>query len=285
MTARGVLFLLAACVALVACGGGDAPQPGAPGAVRIATNSPAVGVMLRDLGAADALVGRSGWDVASPASVPVVGDAAGLDYERLASVRPTHVYLESGAAQPPRRLVTLGEDVGYTIRTFQLTGLDAAVTLADELHVLVGGDGRPPSADFADALRADAGLADAGRVLLLVAGDPPAALGPGSAHDELLRRMGATPAITEGGPYMPLDAEDLLAVAPDAIVVFDPNAAAGEGWRGAMEGYASLPVPAFERGRVALVGDAEALMASTSLLRVARRLRGLLAGWAAGRGG
>ncbi|MEO1009000.1 MAG: hypothetical protein AAFX79_10555 [Planctomycetota bacterium] len=258
-------------------------------ALRIATTSPAVGVLLRDFGASDLAVGRSGWDVALPSDVAVVGDAAGVDLESLLAAQPTHLYIESSGG-PPEAAARLADRAGFEIRTFPLVGLDDLIAIADDVHALVSRDrdaGEPPSARFAEALRPDASLAGAGRVLVLMAGTPPAALGPGSVHQEVLERIGGVAALPEGRAYLPLDAEDVLAIDPDAIVLLDPrergdpSAAAGDGTRleAALGILARLPITAIEDGRVALVDDPEVLMASTSTLRYARELRAQLERW------
>ncbi|OAB61380.1 hypothetical protein AY599_13470 [Leptolyngbya valderiana BDU 20041] len=267
-------------VLLAACGEAPAPPPGA--GVRIATTSPAVGIMLRDFGAQDLAVGRSGYDVALAPSLPVVGDAAGIDLERLSAVAATHVYYESGASAVPAGLTELADDVGFEIRAFELTSLEQLIELASDVHGLVSDEvdaGRPPVERFEDALEHNADLAGAGRVLLLMPGTPAAALGPRSVHHEVLIRIGGTPAIEDGRPYMPLDAEDVLEIAPDAIVLLAPGKA--EDWRALLGPLAELPVPAIERGRVAVLRDEEVLMASTSTLRYADALRKRLESWAA----
>ena len=63
----------------------------------------------------------------------------------------------------------------------------------------------------------------AGRVLLLWPTNPPAAVGPGSFHHEVLVRAGGRPAIESGSAYIELDAEGVLALAPDAIMVISPR--------------------------------------------------------------
>lgn len=267
------VLLLAAC--------GESPERPPEAGVRIATTSPAVGIMLRDFGAQGLAVGRSGYDVALDPSLPVVGDAAGIDLERLSAVGATHVYYESGASAVPAGLSELAGGVGFEVRAFELTSLEQLIELAGDVHGLVSSEveaGPPPAELFGAALAMDAGLADAGRVLLLIPGAPAAALGPGSVHHAVLVRIGGTPALEAGRPYMPLDAEDVLEIAPDAIVLLAPGKA--EDWRTLLGPLAGLPVPAIEGGRVAVLRDEEVLMASTSTLRYAAELRGRLEAWA-----
>ncbi|MFI4916328.1 MAG: ABC transporter substrate-binding protein [Phycisphaerales bacterium JB060] len=268
-----LVLLLAAC--------GEPPEAPPEAGVRIATTSPAVGIMLRDFGAQDLAVGRSGYDVALDPALPVVGDAAGIDLERLSAVGATHVYYESGASTVPAGLTEMAGDVGFEVRAFELTSLEQLIDLANDVHGLVSGEvdaGQPPGALFEAALEHDEAFADAGRVLLLMPGTPAAVLGPGSVHHEVLVRVGGTPVLDAGRPYMPLDAEDVLEIGPDAIVLLAPGKA--EDWRTLLGPLAELPVPAIEAGRVAVLRDEEVLMASTSTLRYAAELRGRLEAWA-----
>ncbi|MEQ8318165.1 MAG: hypothetical protein RIE77_05780 [Phycisphaerales bacterium] len=268
-----VLLVLAAC--------GEAPSSPPTSGLRIATTSPAVGIMLRDFGADDLAVGRSGYDVALDPALPVVGDAAGVDLERLSGLGATHVYYESGASAAPVGLTELADEIGFELRAFELTSLEQLADLASNVHALVSEEvnpGPPPAERFEAALATDADLAAAGRVLLLMPGTPAAALGPGSVHHEVLVRLGGVSALGGGRPYMPLDVEDVLTISPDAIVLLAPGK--DDDWRALLGPIAELPIPAVERGRVAVLRDDEVLMASTSTLRYADELRERLRAWA-----
>jgi ABC-type hemin transport system substrate-binding protein len=109
-------------------------------------------------------------------------------------------------------------------------------------------------------------------------GEPAAALGPGSVHHEVMVAIGGVSALEAGRPYMPLDAEDLLTLSPEAIVLLAPGKDGD--WRALLGSLAELPVPAIENGRVAVFRDDEVLMASTSTLRYAQELRRQLGEWA-----
>lgn len=271
--------LLAACVLIAGCDRSADERPST--GVRIATTSPAVGTMLRDFGAQSLAVGRSGYDVALDPALPVVGDAAGIDLERLSALNATHVYVETGASAAPAGLRELASAAGFELVAFELTNMAQLESLAQDVHALVSSEvdaGPAPAELFDAALARDAGLAGAGRVLLLMPGNPPAALGPGSVHHEVLVIMGGVPAVAEGRPYMPLDAEDVLGLSPDAIVLLAPGEE--QSWRQLLGPLGELPVAAIESGRVAVLRDDDVLMASTSTLRYARDLRALLEAWA-----
>ena len=63
----------------------------------------------------------------------------------------------------------------------------------------------------------------AGRVLVLYGVDPPAAFGPETYVDDILRGLGATNALVRPG-YPELSLEDLIVLSPDTVLVLgDPG--------------------------------------------------------------
>lgn len=230
-----------------------APAPAAR-PQRVVALSPAIALTLRTLGRADALAGRHAFDAWSDPALPICGDQAGLDYEALIRVDPTHVLLQTSALRDiPPRLTDLAAQRRWHVRALPMLTLDQ---VADALALLEADFAPPtppappapgaphstrprdaatktasgPADSLAQRLRRAAaprqGLdaARAGRVLILYGGSPPAALGPGSFHHDLLVRLGATPALTRGQPFMALSTEDLLALKPDAIILVAPRA-------------------------------------------------------------
>lgn len=305
------LFTLACTLlwALAACEKKSGPakssvQP-APGAVspRIVVLSPALAVILRDLGLESAIVGRHAWDMALDTSLPICGDQAGVDYEALLKVNPTHVVVQWGARELPGRFSELAHGQGWAVIDLNPLSLDdistAARSLAAAFAPAIEAQGSKAKADqMLAALDAACTTADEapwkGRVLLLESVDPPAALGPTSWHHEILIRMGASSALAGGGPYQRLDAEDLLKLAPDGIVLLQPrdrNAPAdsarnmsGEFPEGELErrlgSLAGLNLPAVKAGRVAIIDEPLALTPSTSIIDFRRRLREVFKAWA-----
>ncbi|MFG0285770.1 MAG: ABC transporter substrate-binding protein [Phycisphaerales bacterium JB039] len=262
--------------------------------MRLAVLSPALGIVIRDIGAADLVVARHGWDLALDASIPVGGDQSGLDYESLLRARPTHVLLEWPGA-PPERLMRLAEQRGWTVLDYETLSLDDMMRAADDLHAQFAPEpkGPAPSARLREAIGSARPHEGAGRVLLIVPGSVPAALGPGSFHHEILVRLGATPAITEGGPWITLDGEDAMEIAPDSIVIIDPRprgvapgpAPTWDALAARLGRMATLPIPAIESRRVALMAEPEDLTPSTAMIDWARRLRGILEAWDRDEGG
>ncbi|MGV6815159.1 MAG: ABC transporter substrate-binding protein [Phycisphaerales bacterium] len=251
---------------------------------RFVVLSPAIGVMLQDLGFEDSIVGRHTYDTALSKSIPVVGSHLDIDYELLIELNPKtlddiantidDLYLKFvGFHDEPR-----SDDSLFDLR------LDPTKKFDVEL----------PSARLANAWSPIGPSATkAGRVLVLAGIEPPGAMGPGSFHAQLIERLGLTPAIVDGGMWQELDYEDVIELAPDSILVFapepasiDPNALIGEpmpmDWEQIMArlgGLGALPIPAIEHHRVAIITDPLGLLPSSSLARVADEVREAVEGW------
>ncbi|MEM7623141.1 MAG: hypothetical protein AAF235_08035 [Planctomycetota bacterium] len=289
--------------------------------LRLVVLSPAIGVIARDIGLEDAIVGRHDFDFVLADSVPKVGDQTAIDYEALLATRPTHVITQWGSRDLPPRLVDLADQRGFKLIDYELLTLDHIAEVADDLFLdFVQPPGRAgfqpgtsdditprfidPAEAFGRALPSERmarawrqrgdGFADLGRVLLLGSVDPPAVLGPGSFHHQVLVRIGGTPAVESGSPWMELDAEDVLRLAPDAVVLVAPrsmgaNSPAAGAAMSSDDGaerlearfgiIARLGVPASSSGRLAVIDDPLSLLPSTSMIRFADDLAAVLDGW------
>jgi len=290
----------------------DAP-PGdkalqATGTPRIVALSPAVAVTLRDLGLADRIVGRHGYDLALDPAVPVCGDQLGIDYEALIRVRPTHILTEWGAREIPARLKELAAANNWSLRDYTQLKLDDVIDNTVKLGLefagkdaaALGGDAHaeaPPAALGSLVNRMQAAWRKphkpltAGRILLLESIDPPAAVGPGSFHQDILQRIGGTPAITSGKAYMTLDLEDILRLAPDGIVLLAPRPprtpegppASTRDLIKRLGRIGTLDIPAIRNSRVALIDDPCCLLPGSSLLIYSEQLEAVLAAWSSPR--
>lgn len=307
-----ILTALAACL-LVACDPGLLGSNGANETAthtpkpRIVVLAPALGVILRDLGLEDDIVGKHAWDMALGNSIPAVGTHDDPDLESILRLQPTHLIVQDMEARVPESLRRMAEREGWTLWGFPLLTLDDIATTTDELHFrLIGEPTRDPrTIDPTEHLareRPSGRLADAwsdrgppaqraGRVLLLAGVDPAGAMGPASFHHQLIERLGAAPAITTGGPWQELDHEDILRLAPDAILLFrpaptDPNPV---GLRArptraealaALGGIATLDIPAVREGRVAIIDHPLGLLPASSLAEVADEIAKAFEHWA-----
>lgn len=306
-----IVVVAFAVLPLGACGRGDANnERPAEEEARIVAMSPAIAVMLRDLGLGERIVGRHGFDAWTDQDVPVCGDQAGVDVEMLLAVAPTHVLFEGDA---PAAVVRLGEKHGWVVRSWRLLTLDEVrgglldlcalfegEIEAGRCEELVGAFDRAMSArggEEANAEGAEGSAESAGKdegdsrrgVLLLMGVEPPTALGPGSFHHQILERLGGGAtgaAIEEGGPYMVLSAEDVLALDPDGIILFQPRAPgaapASSGLSdpaAALGALAALDLAAARNGRVAVIDDPLGFVPGTNLIRLADEMAETLLRW------
>lgn len=280
-------FSILLLVALASLGCRDSGVPPATGddAPRIASMSPAISIMLHDLGLADRIVGRHGSDNWVDASVPVVGDQSGLDYETLARAKPTHVLMQESAGGTPALLEELANERGWTVLTLPLLQLDE---ISGAVEALASAFSEQPGVpDRADALlarmrsawaaRPDL-AAGAGRTLCVYWVSPISVAGPGSFHHDLLLRMGIDALPESGGAYITLDREDLKRLNPDSILILSPDVSEDE-LAGAIASWRSLGVVAVEEGRVAVLNDWRFLTPSTAMIDFADRIAAVINGW------
>jgi ABC-type Fe3+-hydroxamate transport system substrate-binding protein len=286
---------LTLCLILIACDR-RAATPAATGP-RIVSMSPAIGLILADLHDEPYCVGRDGHDVGLPDSLPIMGDQMRQDYEAIISASPTHVFTQWGSLDPPARLAELAKTNHWVLSDSRLLSLAdiRETTLKIDSQVCDALHKPSPSPECAalvkkmdEAFAPHPGrYAGLGRVLLLAAATPPAAFGPGSCHYELLQSLGATPAITSGAAYINLDAEDILRLSPDAIILINPRSRFAqptpeEAAKNQTDRLAPLTlydIPAAKNHRLALIDDPVAYIPSTSMIHLADQVREILDGW------
>ncbi len=289
------------CVLIAACGkhptgsassNDTVPQDSHPveshPPVRVVSLSPAVSAILRDLDLQDRVVGRSSYEIALPRSLEICGDQAGIDYEALLRVHPTHIITQWGARPLPERLRELADENHWTLLDVGLVRLDDIPRVTLELATWLTPEDRSRARALVDrmskAWRRRDGLEGVGKILLLASVDPPAALGPGSFHHDLLLKLGGVPALTEGLAYTRLDHEDLVRLAPDAIVLISPRgpdepAEDSPTALASMGPIARLDLPALRSGRVAVESDPLCHTPSTAMIGVGERLAATLEAW------
>jgi len=237
-------------------------------------------ITLRDLGAADLIVGRHGWDMVLDKSIPVVGDETGIDYEALLRVRPTHIVLEKGAKGLPPRLEEMATTQGWTIVALPMLSLADVEGAVPALAEVVGtSEAREKAASVAHEMekawsRSDAVADTFGRTLILASTDPIGVMGPGSFHYEMLQRMGAHPLPDEGAAWITLSKEDLVRLDPDSIILLIPGEPAKESGVHALGSLSKLPIQAVGGNRVFVVHHPFSQTPSTALIEVAKEIAG-----------
>ncbi len=281
------LVILIALTALVGCRSersgaeSDAATAEAQASLRIVSLSPAMSIILADLGLADRIVGRHGFDRTLDSALPVVGDQTGVDYETIARVEPTHIIIEQGADGLPAMLGSLAAERGWTIVARPMLALDdipaatnaLAETFADQPGVAARhADLR---ARFDRAWATDTMLAQRlGRTLVVYWTSPIGVAGPGSFHHDLLVRLGVTALPGSGGPYQTLDAEDLRRLGPESVLLLAPDLTDAD-IDAVRERWKAWEIPAAVRGRVTAIRRWTFLTPSTSMIEFAEELRRL----------
>lgn len=268
--------LLVACDRSTPSTGTTTANASPDGAPRLAVLSPALAQTLRDLGAGDRIVARHGWDSFTPATIPPVGNEGGIDYESLLKAHPTQVIMEAGAKEPPARLGELAASNNWTIVRVPNLKLD---DIASGTTTLGAATGIPSTQaeelrqHFADAFKGDPDIAQrAGRVLVLIGVDPPALVGPGSFHHEMIERLGADAVPDSGAPFIQWSVEDVLKCDPDTIVLLAPGSTSQDP-RSNLGPLAKINLRCLNRGAVIVVTDPKAHLPATSLAGIASDLR------------
>ena len=283
---------------------------------RFVVFSPAIGVMLRDLGFEDSIVGKHAYDTALSDSIAVVGSHIDIDYEMLIRLSPSDLFFERNSVEIPQRVQELASANDWQIWTYELKTLDDIATTIDDLYLkLVGLKEKQvnddnfldfdidPTAKFDVELPSDRlasswspigrAASNAGRTLVLAGVDPPGAMGPGSFHAQLIGRLGIDAAIVEGGMWQELDLEDIIDLAPDSILVCMPSKPSSDDLIGEPESMtwaqiqakvgkvSTLPIPAVEHQRIAIIEHPLGLLPSSSLGQVADEVAAAVRAWKA----
>jgi iron complex transport system substrate-binding protein len=272
---------------LTACKPADPEGVAADVHPRIVSLSPAISRTLVDLGLGDRIVGRSRFcDFLDP-SIPVVGDLLEANYERLISLHPTHVLLQTPAAGADRRLLALARVHGWEVH--QWTALDTI----DDIRQLVRE--LPPTLFEPDGARAAelTSVANAllgrlaallqpptpsgwqGRTLLVYSLEPVGVFGRGTYLHEVLVAQGAVNA-TEVEAWAQLTLEDVAHLNPQAIVLVQPGAGPQVDPMEAAGALATLPIDAVRDGRVAVLHHPDALRPCSGIVGVCEEMRRVL---------
>ncbi|MGJ8636728.1 MAG: ABC transporter substrate-binding protein [Phycisphaerales bacterium] len=318
-----VLILLLTNTLLCACSESSSPTAqsveGAASeteeSLRLAVLSPGMAVMLKDLGYEDQIVAKHDYDLVLSDQVPAAGSELGFDLEMLISADPTHVFFQRTSTPRSPSFLELAEQRGWVIFERPLDSLDDIATTMDDLYYFFDGPAERDPQSLNPSLNMNLNMDDvlmhetpsmklamswddlgpaadrAGRVLVLGSIDPIGAMGPGSYHYELVERLGATNAIADGAMWIEMDAEDLIAMNPDAILYIAPRSSTqadrfGEpdAWtldrtRDAFGSIASLPINAMENDRIAVIDHPLGLLPSGALGDIADEIRGFMLQW------
>lgn len=279
-----LLIALIAAVLLSGCKDRAPAPPAQPGETRIVALSPAIALIVRDLGLEDRIVGRHAFDLSLDKSIPVVGDQSGVDYESLARALPTHILLDWGSRELPPRLITLAAERSWALRDYTMLSLadirEATLAIAEDLD---SSDARARAESLAQAMDSawseQPGFRErCGRCLILFGADSTGAAGPGSFHAQLIESLGGALAIADGSPFVTLDTEDVRRLDPDSILIFAPGANPARAAE-LLGPLAKAELRAVDQGRVAVIAHEHGLTPSTSMIDVARETSSAVLAW------
>ena len=270
-------------------GSGAKPQAAEEGGeVRIVSLSPAFTAVLAELGMSDAIVGVAEHDAAAPdrpgppGGVPVVGSFLSVDYERLATLRPTHLLTVRTRSSPTERTLAFAAE-----HEIALSVIDYPETVAqtlDSIQAVASAVGKEEPGYWLregvegnlDALRRETQDLPRPRVLMLLSKVRLQAVGPGSVLDELLTIAGGENVVPPGGGSAPVyDREAVLAMDPEVILLLLPGAPATAA-PDLHPGLQGLDVPAVREGRVYVMGEWWVLLPSVYIADVATQMMYLL---------
>jgi ABC-type Fe3+-hydroxamate transport system substrate-binding protein len=214
----------------------------------------------------------------------VVGDLYNIEYEKLLTLRPTHVIVQAVKQQPiPERLRDLAERHDWKLASYPIETAADVGRIVRELGQLLD----TPDEAAALARRTDERIAaiteltaerPRPRTLLVVGFSPLTAVAPGTFLDEMLQAAGGRNVLEKGGMLYPvLDRERLIALDPQVIVLITPDAgSAAAGDAPTRDPLAALKLPEAMKPRIVQLTDPTALLPSTSMPRIAAGLaRGL----------
>jgi iron complex transport system substrate-binding protein len=295
------LFLLAAAL-LPACGKSDpAPPPPpaatAPAGPRIVSTVPAATLNLLLIGAADTLVGVTRFDVVTlppdKRDLPVVGDYESIDYEQLVSLHPTALVIQMAESRISPRLRDLAASHHIQLVNLRFDHIDDIWTSVEalgqaagkpddarraidrakfELQTIARQYGGTPLAPPATAPTAPA-APPRPKVVYLVSPEQMLLAGQNTFIGEMIALAGGDNVGAQAGPgFLAVSREALVMLAPDVLLVGAVDQIGAQSDDARLRPWRSLPVPAARAGRVYLVTDGNALMASVDLPRGVRML-------------
>ena len=217
----------ALAVSVAFCFAAGAAEPTASARERIVSVAPNLTELLFAAGAADQVVGVSAYSDYPEAarSLPRIGDAFRLDYERIVALAPTvAVIWETGT---PAGVAERLEDLGIRVVGIPTRRIDDIATALLELGTLAGTNpaAKAAAADFRARIRA---LRERYRdrpklrVFVQIDGAPLYTIGGAHLITEVVELCGGTNVFADASALaLPVDLESVLARAPEVILSLD----------------------------------------------------------------
>lgn len=250
----------------------DTP-PVATATPRIVSLSPAITTMLVDVGAEDAVVGRTPW-CRGVDDRPVVGTLEGVDAEVLVTLAPTIVIHQPPATGTDPVLEGLRERLGFDLVGGRIDGIGDIDGMLQTFGEHGLGDANAIAAwrrrisETFHGGRGSAAQAFRPRTIILHSVDPFGVAGRATYLDDVIEAAGGVNAIQESG-WQSIGAEAMLALEPDIVLVVGDATAADMVQRVSGLGWTGMPV-------VVHLDDSNAMEPSTRICDVADRARTLI---------
>jgi ABC-type Fe3+-hydroxamate transport system substrate-binding protein len=301
-TSRRVLLIsmmpcwLAACLlcaGMAACHRESPTSPAAAPAtavseLRLISLSPAISRTLVDLGLAGQIVGRTPYCASIDQEIPVVGDLTNVNFEMLVRLRPTHILVQPPIAGVDPHLQRHAAEHGWRVAAWRLNTVRDIRILVHELPDALFAEESPGRAAVAAAASRIADEIDLiartgsnatqplfrGKVLLVNYVDPVTASGAETYLNDILCSIGGQNVVSDRG-WVQLTLEDVVRLAPDAIVLVKPDAEV-ENLSRDLGPLSSVDIPATRERRLAVLTHPDAIAPSSGVIAVASELRGIL---------
>jgi iron complex transport system substrate-binding protein len=283
--------MAAAILLLAACSRNGSHTPATTTATttpgpRIISTVPAATLNLVLLGAADRLVGVTRYDdiiLPDPQkNLPVVGDYETMDYERLITLHPSALVIQTAEARLSPRLQNLAASHNIQLVNIKLDTLDDLWTTIDQLGQISGKQLAATraiataKADL-DALRSQTQSLPHPRTLYALSQNPVMIVGNHTFVDQMLSIAGAdNVGKTIGNAYPIVGLETVVKLAPDVLLISAPGEPAQTPDDPRLAKWLQLPIPAARNHRIYLITDPNSLMASLNVAQNVRDIAQLL---------
>jgi iron complex transport system substrate-binding protein len=249
---------------------------------RIVSTVPAATLNLVRIGGADKLVGVTKYDQLylpkEQQDLPVVGDYETMNLERLVSLKPTAVIVQTAELRMSAQLKAVA--VANHIEIVNVK-LDTVADLWTTVKALGKVSGREKAAEKAIA-EAQAELKKIAeenkgkprvKVVYIIGRNPYFVAGGGTFLDEMITLAGGENVAAKVGEIYPVIGNELMAkLAPEVVLVSAVDEQEQQRDDPRLAALKQLPIPAAKSGRIYLVTDGYSLMASVEIGKQVRML-------------
>jgi iron complex transport system substrate-binding protein len=274
-------IILVVAMALASCDR-SAPAPGKH--PRVASLAPGATDLILGMGAGDHLVGVSNFDTARDEinGLPRVGDYQGLDWEKLAPLKPDMLIVFMAPDRMPQAMRERAGKMGMKLVNVRTERLDDVYTELGRLGELLGEKEKAAAAEKSlrekmEAVRKSVAGRPKVRVLVAREANSKAVVGRGTFIDDVLEIAGGENVVEEVG-WPELDRERVVSLRPEVIVHLLPGASGQVKEQMRAEWGRLDMVPAVKNGRVYIIDDWWAQQPGMHLADLAEKLAGVLHG-------